>query len=201
MKYVRGFFGFWRRFIVGDDSRIAVTVMWSLIMAKSLLANTMNAWLMMPMVVIVLLYVLIYEKIADHPFLRRLSTLNIMLISCAIPFVVTTALPVLLFRINNGAADLRYTWLPASFYLAVAALLLAVLYRFYKKLPMLTIFVFGAVAVLLITVWQDVVNVWLQSLVVIYPAVIPTAAVVITVSSVAGCIYSFADIRAKATKD
>jgi hypothetical protein len=199
MNYVRNFFGFWRRFIVGDDSRIAVTILWSLILAKSLLINTVNAWLLIPVAVIVLLYVLIYEKIVDRTFFHNLSTLNGMLISCAIPFIFTTALPLLLFRINNGTSDLRYTWLPMGFYIITATVLLAVLYRLYKILPVLTIFLFGGVAVLFITVWQDAINKQLQDFFTVYPLVVSTVSVVVTIGFTASCIYSFTVLKKRKT--
>ncbi len=55
MKYITGFFQFWYDFIVGDDWTVALGVVLALTTTAVLVRSGVNAWWLLPLVVIVLL--------------------------------------------------------------------------------------------------------------------------------------------------
>ncbi len=57
MNFVTNFAKFWYDFIIGDDWTIAAAVVVALIVLKLLTLAHLNAWWLLPLVVIVFLYV------------------------------------------------------------------------------------------------------------------------------------------------
>ena len=55
MKYVAGFFRFWWDFIVGDDWRVAATVVAGMALTAVIADAGMAAWWVMPVAVVVAL--------------------------------------------------------------------------------------------------------------------------------------------------
>ncbi len=57
MNFVTNFAKFWYDFIIGDDWTIAAAVVVALVVLKLLTLANLNAWWLLPLVVIVFLYV------------------------------------------------------------------------------------------------------------------------------------------------
>jgi len=57
MNFVTNFAKFWYDFIIGDDWTIAAAVVAALVVLKLLTLANLNAWWLLPLVVIVFLYV------------------------------------------------------------------------------------------------------------------------------------------------
>ncbi len=145
MKYVRGFFTFWKHFILGDDSTIAVTILWLLLFVWSLSANFLNGWFVMPLIVALLLSVLFYNNTAKTPLFHERSDRFRFCMVTVLPFVVVLGLPLLVFRYSTGISNVRYTILPLVVYVIIAAVLAVITYKPYKRFPAVTVFLFGVV--------------------------------------------------------
>lgn len=190
MKYIKEFLRFWRKFIVGDDSRIAVVVMWALIFAKSLTSNfigTVNGWMVIPAIVVILLLVVVLSAVTERT--RTLQKGVILVLAAVLPMIIVTSLPLLLFRYMNGTVDLRYTWLPVAFYIVVASILLVGSYKIFQRFPLFTIFVYGLLSILMVTVWQDSIMRQLYHLNDLYPVIMAILAGIVPSVLVAGCGY------------
>lgn len=148
MKYVRGFFTFWRHFILGDDSTIAIVVLWSLLFTWSLSAYFFNIWIVVPLCVTAVLVALCYDKVARRPLLYGRSEVFKYLIATALPFCIVVAVPSLIFRFINHMMDVQYTLIPLGICVGSATILAFVLYEVYKRFPSTIAFLFGAAAYL-----------------------------------------------------
>lgn len=166
MQYIRAFFGFWRKFIVGDDSRIAVVIMWTFLFVDSLVLNFMNSWFVVPAVVIVLLGVLMYDAVSRKTaFPARLSATMLFLIG-TVPMLLVTALPVVLTRSFTGVWSVEYVLLPLAIYIAIASLSSIVVGWVLQQFPLLTLFILGVISFACITYWQVPINTFSQNIVV-----------------------------------
>ena len=56
MKWLRGFGRFWWEFVIGDDWRVAVLVAAGIGATAALVAGGVNAWWLLPLVVLVALW-------------------------------------------------------------------------------------------------------------------------------------------------
>lgn len=151
MKYIRGFFTFWRHFILGDDSTIAILVMWSLLFTWSLTSYFMNIWIVVPVSVVIVLLTLCYDQTARRPLLHGRSELLRFMLATTIPFILVVALPSMVFRFVNHAVNFHYVVQPLAICLITATFLSIVLYEIYKKFPAFVVFIFGVVA--FATIW------------------------------------------------
>ena len=56
MKYVVAFLRFWYEFVVGDDWRVAVSIVVAIGLTAALVSWGVNAWWVMPIAVVLALY-------------------------------------------------------------------------------------------------------------------------------------------------
>lgn len=152
MKYLLGFLGFWRHLIFGDDSRIAVAVIWLLLFIWSLAANFINAWFVLPVAVCVLLLAIIFRETTDTFLSSEIPVRARLLLSAALPLIIVTSLPLIIFRISNNTSGLRYTLLPLSIYITLSLVLSVVLQKPYRKHPVTVAVGFIATTALLLFV-------------------------------------------------
>lgn|GEM_PF-2983665 len=155
MKYIKVFFEFWRRFIVGDDARIAVTVMWAMLFTKSLVENFINGWMMIPVVVFTLFIYLAYDVIRKTK--KTPDTVNIFWMGL-VPMIIAITIPTLLFRICVGTTNAQFTFIPISICIIVGTVTLVVLYRLLREFPVLIIFILGCISLGVVTIWQASLN-------------------------------------------
>lgn len=187
MKYVRGFFDFWRKFIVGDDSRIAVVIMWSLLFIDSLTRNFINSWFVLPVIVLLLLSFLAYDAISIKSSPKtRLSPTTLLLMG-TIPMLLVVALPPLLSRGMSGTWDAKYTLLPLGIYIVITTFVTVVAGWVLRIFPMLTLFVLGLVSFALITYWQGSLNRFSQDVAGVYSAAATLFSLLILIGFLAGC--------------
>ena len=61
MKYFLVFIRFWKKFIFGSDSNIAIFTMWAVIFVWSFTSNYMNMWWILPLAVSVMILLFFYS--------------------------------------------------------------------------------------------------------------------------------------------
>lgn len=147
MKYILGFLNFWRKFIVGDDSYIAISVMWIMILSISMTSNFYNVWITIPVLVIIVMFVVINHKTGSISL--ELSISLRYALQTYVPAIVTYLLPYIYFQIFiSSVYDVRFMLLaPLSFVLFVI-LVAIILFGLFKKVPVLTTALFGFMSLL-----------------------------------------------------
>lgn len=150
MKYLRTFLNFWRKFIIGDDARIAIVVMWTLLLLKSLTSNVLNEWYILPIVVMVLLTAIVYGNSIDHHMYKKTTTTFRVFVSITIPMIIVMAIPLLLFRYINSETDLHQTFVPFSIFILIAMIVSGVMGQLYAKFPVMSIFISGVISYLFV---------------------------------------------------
>ncbi len=66
MRWVVGFGRFWYHFIIGDDWTVAVAVAIALVVTAVLVSQHVNAWWLMPIVVVVMLGISLRRASRGH---------------------------------------------------------------------------------------------------------------------------------------
>lgn len=154
MKYIRAFFGFWRKFIVGDDSRIAIIIMWALLFIRSLSENFINGWFVVPVTVLLLFIYLTYTAMKKT---NKPSTVGLFWTGL-VPMIFVVAIPTLLFRINTGTVNAQFTFIPLGICIIIGSISTIVLYKVLHRFPILSLFILGCMSLGLITIWQAEIN-------------------------------------------
>jgi hypothetical protein len=154
MKYIRAFFGFWRKFIVGDDSRIAIIIMWALLFIKSLSENFINGWFVVPVTVLLLFAYLTYVAMKK---VNKPSTISLFWAGL-VPMIFVVAIPTLLFRINVGTVESQFTFIPLSICIVVGSISTVFIYKVLHRFPILSLFILGCISLGLMTIWQAEIN-------------------------------------------
>ena len=187
MNRIRIFFGFWRKFIVGDDARIAIAVMWVMLFVKSLANNSMNTWLVVPIAVLILLIYLTYDVLK-----RAKGTTNISIFWVGlVPMIFSATVPTLLFRINTGATDMQFTYIPITICIIVSVFATIILRLVLSHYPILLLFLLGYLTLGLVTFWRVDINSFSYIIIQRY-AVIGNFLTVLTIAGfVASCCYNF----------
>lgn len=154
MKYIRAFFDFWRKFIVGDDSRIAIVIMWVLLFVKSLSENFVNGWFVVPVAVVLLFIYLTYSAMKRQ---TNMGTISIFWAGF-VPMIIVVALPSLFFRIGVGTTDMQFTFIPVSICIVIGAVMTILFTNLLSRFLLLSLFLFGCLGLGLMTVWQAFIN-------------------------------------------
>src|SRR5574337_335025 len=107
MKYLMAFLNFWRKFVVGDDKYIAISVMWIVLLNLSLSSNYFNIWAATPLLVGVVMFVIVN-------YYTKSITLNVKRdiqygLQTYIPALIVYLLPLLYFQLFiSSASDIKY---------------------------------------------------------------------------------------------
>lgn len=147
MKYLMAFLNFWRKFVVGDDKYIAISVMWIILLNLSLSSNYFNVWAATPLLVGVVMFVIVN-------YYTKSITLNIKRdiqygLQTYIPALVVYLLPLLYFQLFiSSASDIKYLLLDKIIYTLVVILLAILLYKPFSRYPVGVVAIFGLITLL-----------------------------------------------------
>ena len=155
MKYLLGFIRFWRHFIVGDDALIAIAIMWTLLLTWALAKNYSNIWIVVPLCVVVLMIVVLYRRVAKNTSADVVLTKKSLLLLGILPFVIILSVPLVIFRMTYGQADLDTVLLPVALFCLTALAFWWPAARLFARLPVMTIFIFGTFSYLITLLWQQ----------------------------------------------
>jgi hypothetical protein len=195
MKYVRSFLQFWRKFIVGDDSRIAVVIMWAILFIYSLSLNFINAWFVLPVVVVGLMSALVYDA-SSRTKHQRIYTRQQSMLAGSIPMLLIIALPPVLSRLINDTWGAEYVLVPVALAIVYAVVLTIIVKLSLQKFPVLATFLLGVASYIFMTFWQSHMNEFAQSSIRQQPVVVILVAAGILLFFV---VYVVASIRGLVT--
>jgi len=151
MQYILGFFKFWRKFIIGDDWTIAATIMWGLLTCYSLFLRGVQAWYVMPLVVVIVLLVSIWRALSQSDKTKKIipkmkyKIYPVQLLWFLM--IMIAVVPYGLFFIDNSSFkfNLSSVVTPEVYAIGVCAVSGFVLAMLYKKYPALASLLTGAV--------------------------------------------------------
>jgi len=136
MRYILGFFNFWRNFLIGGDWVIAMTVAWSLDFLFQLTQGEMNPWYLLPLIGLFVIGFSVQK--AAFPTQHSQTTKKYPLIIVRqlwFPIVIVLVLPIIIFHLKTNNVSTSELWIPASIYLIIATLVALCLSWLYKIYP------------------------------------------------------------------
>lgn len=182
MKYAKNFVLFWRDFILGDDKRIAISIMWFCLVAYAWTHEFYNIWFMLPVAVLILLTIVIIVDTGRDTMLaayldRHTSAVTVLFW----PMFLCAVAPLVVFRMTNGDTTSQHFLVPAAITTVIIALTVGVTSHFLARYPSLVSFVCAVVTYLLITYMQPLISHVSVTTAQMYPGVVEFV-VVITVT-------------------
>lgn len=137
MKYFLAFIRFWKKFIFGSDSNIAIFTMWAVIFVWSFTSNYMNMWWVLPLAVSVMILLFFYsDRVFENSKLEYA-------IKTVIPSIITGVVPLFIFRMR--AHSIHESIYPAIIFILTICLLGIVLYKLWTKYPLSIFVIFMAI--------------------------------------------------------
>lgn len=150
MKYIKNFFNFWRKFIVGDDSSIFVMIVWSLVVCIALTKLYLNLWIIMPICVVTVLGYSVYSEISVRAR-SNASGVGVVKydISTYVPAILSYLVPLIWFRAFVSSVSFTSVVLIELIQFVIIILILAMtLHKAYLRWPNLVVCVFALVTLL-----------------------------------------------------
>lgn len=143
LRYVVGFLLFWKKFIVGDDLRVAATIMWTFLLMFAMAQVVLPIWYVAPVVVVCLIGWLIRDTSPKPKHAKISSRLFWQIV---FPLYSVILLPTLYFRIHNDDVTVTHFFIPMSMQLLVCGIYLIIAMPFFRKFPTVVTIATGIVA-------------------------------------------------------
>jgi hypothetical protein len=126
MKYISQFLLFWRRFLIGDDWALAAAVLWGLALVQSFSYYLINAYIMLPLVVVIAVAWSVLKQLAARP----------IILYPILPLILfVDLLPTAVFRLHSQTASVATLVIPVLLCAAIGAVVSLALYPLYKVRP------------------------------------------------------------------
>jgi hypothetical protein len=135
MRYILGFFNFWRNFLIGGDWVIAVTIAWSLDFLYQLSRGGVNPWYLLPVIGVVVIGFSVHKAAFPKQSFKKPKRYSLLAWQLWLPLVLVLALPTVIFHIKTNEITLSMLWVPASLYIIIATLVTLCLSWPYKRYP------------------------------------------------------------------
>lgn len=192
MTYLRNFLAFWKNFILGDDKRIAIAIMWICLITYAWTHELFNIWYFSPLAVLALVTTLLYvdtnPRATLATALRNRMTSPYILVA---PMLLCIVVPQVLFRFMNGDLTSQHVLVPVVILVGATLVYAFVAKRFLSRYPSLVSFVSGLATYVAVTYVQPPLNRLSTMLVQDFPGAVEFVAII------AICIYVVYRLRIK----
>lgn len=150
MNYLIAFLSFWKKFILGDDNRIAITVMWAYLFVISWMQEFYNAWFVFPLIIAGMMTVLLFLQRHQHGLFHRLPPASNLFYFLELPMILCLVVPLAVFRINNGDQTAEHLLIPIVVFITIVVVYGLVMMRLFQKYPSLVSFIGGVITYVLL---------------------------------------------------